>query len=45
LLRGIEGGHALILAVVEDLPSGDVLVDSAVRTTACRRYWKEENEA
>ena len=44
LLRRIEDGHALILAVVEDLPTGDVLVVSAVRTTDFNRYWKESED-
>lgn len=45
LLRRIEDGHALIMAVVEDLPGGDVLVVSALRTTDFKRYWKEnEND-
>jgi hypothetical protein len=44
LLRRIEDGHALILAVVEDLTSGDVLVVSAVRTTDFKRYWKEDKD-
>ena len=42
LIRRIEDGHALIVATVEDLPGGDLLVVGALRTTDFNRYWRND---